>query len=107
MGPPPPLHVYGITRMSVSDVPTNASNVSTRHASRLDEENSHSTAASTPGKKYGTRPKWRPMKKYFRLVAKRPTSSGLVSISRAAEPSVDTVLPRSQPGAPPSNGKEP
>src|SRR4051794_507995 len=75
-GPPPPLHVKGaITSSSTAD-PATAKNVNGRHNGwTRSDENSQSRTAITPGKKYGTNPKWRPTRKYSTLVVKRCVKS--------------------------------
>src|SRR5205814_6122547 len=70
-GPPPPLQEYGAKTSSAPAETATASSVRTRDGSRRSADASHRPIATAPGKKYGTKPKWRPMKKYSTLCAKR------------------------------------
>ncbi len=103
-GPPPPLHVNGAKTINVSAEATTAAKVSSRHGRARSALNSHARTAMTPGKKYGTRPKWRPTRKYFTFNAKRYQK--FVSTFSASESLVLISMPlRSQAsGAAPSNG---
>ncbi len=70
-GPPPPLHVYGKKTSSTTVVAMTARNVNTRRTSRRSSEISHNRITTTPGKKYGRKPEWRPIAKYSTLWTNR------------------------------------
>src|SRR5215831_11961909 len=74
-GPPPPLHVNGASTSKATAEAATARNVRTRHGRRRSGEDSHQPTATMPGKKYGTKPKWRPIRKYSTLWVKRLVKS--------------------------------
>ena len=75
-GPPPPLQVNGSMskqqqrgageRQEREDAPD-------RRGAR--SNGARATIATTPGKKYGTKPKWRPTRKYLMFTASSATGS--------------------------------
>src|ERR1700730_5573533 len=107
-GPPPPLQEYGASTSQTPVAPTSPRNVSVRHARKRSRENAHQIKATAPGKKYGTNPKCRPMKKYSTLCARRAGSS---EGARTLSASESLVVMRSvfcaQTFRDDSNGNEP
>src|SRR5437867_12837423 len=78
-GPPPPYHVNGRTSNRTKTDATKAANVSRRQTSRRADDRSQARMATTPGKKYGTKPKWRPTRKYLMFCTNQPAVSRLVN----------------------------
>src|SRR6185436_16718533 len=93
--------------ISRSSVATNTpANVNTRNGSDRVRENNQATIANAPGKKYGTKPKWRPTRKYLVLITSIRTISDGTSESCAPRSSVPTLVSnRSQVDEGVSNGK--
>src|SRR5262249_33301392 len=83
-GPPPPLQVYGAKTSSAITEATTAPNVRIRQGRLRSADTSHIRMATTPGKKYGTKPKCRPIRKYSTLCANRlPKSLKMLSESES------------------------
>src|SRR5262245_4554963 len=102
-GPPPPLHVNGANTSSAIADPSTARKTRMRHGRARSHEMSHKTRATAPGKKYGTKPKWRPIRKYFVLSVMRLVKS--VSTLAESESFVLISIARSHAGGvEPSNG---
>src|SRR6267378_7249072 len=105
-GPPPPLHEYGVKVRSARTEATTARNVKTRQGCRRSRDASHSAIATAPGKKYGTKPKWRPIRKYSTLWTNRfAKSCSTLSASESLVLCSGVALQTSS--ADPSNGNVP
>src|SRR6266851_5980743 len=89
-GPPPPLQEYGASTSHTPVEPISPRSVSVRHSLKRSREHAHQIRATAPGKKYGTKPKCRPMRKYSTLCAKRPANSDGARTLSASESLVVT-----------------
>src|SRR5690348_5208967 len=93
-GPPPPLHVYGSISRRASAATAAPANDSARQMVRLSFDDNHSAIATAPGKKYGMKPKWRPIRKYSTLWKNRPGSSAGSRTFSASDSFVVIEMPR-------------